>query len=511
MFYTDKNLDILTLTLQKYGTLKNAEIGKCKLELKNLPNNSIVDMHIPLKNSEIELHFIAKFTPYLYDKKYSLKLPPLRINLERNFYFPGDTVRGHVILNIHKPYEFGNIILEFVGLSHVFWTTRRGDYNSNATDYSDDYHHVHKQIMLFRTDPNLPDKFTKFEAGTYIYPFEYLLDMNLPPTHYISYSSYIQYIFGSHASNKTNSFKFNYKAPIYIVKPYISSEIIYKRSYAITGNDNIKLFITRPDIIFAGEDAEIYVEIENQSDKLIEKVKIKVVRVTLLGDSFRHTSYCNNNKITSENIEKSLPLSPGSKAYDTITFKLNSSEPQTITSDENPNIHVLYHIKVTAITKGSNKNSLITPIKVVKRYSDLMRILTMPVEPESIPNRFKVSKVITSSYNNLLPPLPTKMKARFFKNEIVPKDEFDNNLLNDVIQEDLKKDVIYDINEMKTRLLKFYEQFYIKSRSPNEEIHSEPIEDKGENNGTQFIPLNVSNIHDILSMNEISYIDHYKL
>lgn len=481
MFYVNKN-DKLILTLQRYGCIKDTDIGYCKLKFNKLPDNTAIDMKLPLNNSKIQLHIVAKFTPYIYNKKYSHKLKSIRINLERNFYFPGETVRGHVIINTNKPYEIENIILEFISQSYVYFIETYGE-----TVYVDQssYHYSDRQVILYRTDPNSPSTYTILKAGTYIYPFEYVLNVNLPPSYTHEYYGLIIHYFSCYASTKSKSSELINRVPIYIVKPYDPPKILYQRSYSISSKHNINLSITKPDIIFTGEDTELNVKIENNSKKAIEKVIIKIVKVALFGARLGgYRTSKSDIMITSENIKNSLPLKPGSKIDDTIKFTLNEYEPQSLTGKDCPNINVCYHIKVTAITEGSVftrvYEDLITPITVVKRHADLRRIIPYPVEPESCPNQFKISKMITSSYNDLLPPTPHEIKARFYKNDIVPKDVFYNNLMNDVIQENIDFNLNSRCNfeDLKIKLSSIYEKYFIKSEPPKE-IDSEPIEDKG--------------------------------
>jgi hypothetical protein len=52
----------------------------------------------------------------------NLKLPDLRLVLERTVYMPGETVTGSVIFNVGNPLSLKHITLQLYGAEHAEWT-----------------------------------------------------------------------------------------------------------------------------------------------------------------------------------------------------------------------------------------------------------------------------------------------------------------------------------------------------------------------------------------------------
>jgi len=62
-----------------------------------------------------------------------LKLPMFRLFLERNQYFPGETIRGQVTLNIGEPKKMRGVRIQFWGKQQTYILKQETYHTSNVT------------------------------------------------------------------------------------------------------------------------------------------------------------------------------------------------------------------------------------------------------------------------------------------------------------------------------------------------------------------------------------------
>ena len=107
----------------------------------------------------------------------------------KTFFYPGEVVIGNIVVKLDSALNCKEISLKFKGKSYVRWTTGSGDkkkIHRNTEEY------FKRAIILAAPVP--PDSEMTLLPGEFLYPFEFQLPNNLPPSLDASYGTgYIRY------------------------------------------------------------------------------------------------------------------------------------------------------------------------------------------------------------------------------------------------------------------------------------------------------------------------------
>eukprot|EP01102_Stenamoeba_stenopodia_P005146 TRINITY_DN15657_c0_g1_i1.p1 TRINITY_DN15657_c0_g1~~TRINITY_DN15657_c0_g1_i1.p1 ORF type:complete len:418 (+),score=83.57 TRINITY_DN15657_c0_g1_i1:88-1254(+) len=104
------------------------------------------------------------------------------VHLDRGVYIGGDTIFGHILLNISQPIPARSLYFSIKGYEKVFWQeTRQESYVEDGQtkwrSHTDDYH---SDRDFFKDEFVIIDHPGGFPPGCYSYPFQYRLPDGLP-------------------------------------------------------------------------------------------------------------------------------------------------------------------------------------------------------------------------------------------------------------------------------------------------------------------------------------------
>lgn len=163
------------------AVLSHRKIGKAKLELSDVPSNG---QHYELKLDENEgvLNVFVKIlwpqveesiaeTPVFPQQLgKTVKLPTLRMHLERTNYHPGEVIRGHIILILKKATKMAEISIE------AWMKVNMSSDIIVPASYTSYFYNFYDKVTI--GDPHVP-----YEAGPHVFAFQFLL-----PEHCVTHS-----------------------------------------------------------------------------------------------------------------------------------------------------------------------------------------------------------------------------------------------------------------------------------------------------------------------------------
>eukprot|EP01103_Thecamoeba_quadrilineata_P010527 TRINITY_DN229_c0_g2_i1.p1 TRINITY_DN229_c0_g2~~TRINITY_DN229_c0_g2_i1.p1 ORF type:complete len:563 (+),score=74.60 TRINITY_DN229_c0_g2_i1:59-1747(+) len=137
-----------------------------------------------------EIKILFNFTPSPAITQ-TLKIPSFRLFLERYTYFPGEVVRGTLLLNVGTPRQVRGVRLHFLGEEYVQWqeshtTTHTGangqmQTTTHTVTHSDRFQFFNVEQTLFGFNKKDGGKLD-IPSNCYVWPFEFTLPQNLPPS-----------------------------------------------------------------------------------------------------------------------------------------------------------------------------------------------------------------------------------------------------------------------------------------------------------------------------------------
>jgi hypothetical protein len=159
---------------------KNKKLGKCHLALKDVPSGgSYFDLDIEGGGGTL-----CVFAKVLVAVKIEAGNPHirkgarLRLHLERIVYHPGELIRGHIVINLHKPKHLQRLVINFEGKLDGRCLCKDAFVVPNLS--------ITHACNFVEEDVLLP-------IGTYVWPFEFLLPEKLPSTTNRNWLAIVQY------------------------------------------------------------------------------------------------------------------------------------------------------------------------------------------------------------------------------------------------------------------------------------------------------------------------------
>lgn len=104
-------------------------------------------------------------------------------------YFPGQAIQGHVIVELSQDMKMRGIRVKCRGKSHVAWSEGSGD---NRRHYSASEEYVDVVLILYGNDPSSSSDVV-LQAGNHVFPFQFILPLNLPGSFEGKSSCYVRY------------------------------------------------------------------------------------------------------------------------------------------------------------------------------------------------------------------------------------------------------------------------------------------------------------------------------
>lgn len=211
-----------------------------------------------------------------------LKRPP------NSVYFPGSTVEGIVKYQIDKDTMFKSINVNFKGLGKCEWSNGITARNKHiGTEL------IFKQVKQVLENQD-SDK-VLVSAGTYCFPFKFVIPNNIPPTYYDDICFIHYYIsFKLTQSGKYNATKkFSTKIPICsTVKAQNEGNIIYGVRKELTelfstskGVINVRAILFK-SLLKPEENIEVIYDINNESNVNIPEITCNLVEFITYTDNY---------------------------------------------------------------------------------------------------------------------------------------------------------------------------------------------------------------------------------
>ena len=115
------------------------------------------------------------------------KYGDLYLQTDKSTYFAGETVTGHIYLNLLQPYPGSQLCLKLKGneASHIVKRVKRGDHYYNHK-YSEKSETVRETSPVYTFDALMPGQFT--------IPFSFMIPAKLPPSFFQQGFRYLAYI-----------------------------------------------------------------------------------------------------------------------------------------------------------------------------------------------------------------------------------------------------------------------------------------------------------------------------
>lgn len=212
-----------------------------------------------------------------------VKLPRLRIHLERYWYYPGQTVRGTMAYAIRRAKRMKSLRITFEGFTHVQWT----DFDSLAApmQYEKSVYFLNKTALVFgglerhereRIEPNL--------AGSPLVSFAYTLPLNLPPSAHYNSRNYIAYFVTVFAHIEGQYRHKIISLPFFVFSHPLSAPIpSYPSSPSFSNrekwNSGFELSSLSPETIFLGEIFRLGFKVDSSASikqKMVDTIVVKL-------------------------------------------------------------------------------------------------------------------------------------------------------------------------------------------------------------------------------------------
>jgi hypothetical protein len=384
---------------------KDTPMGTLSVDLTRLPDNILIDSWYKLLGvSAGELRLLLRFTPMtLPNQKKELvntRLAMFRLVLERRVYFPGEAVRGTVQFNVGMPKKIRGVRVHFHGEQHTEWTEEESyvDFNGQMSSRTRIYSETVNFFNVYTTlwgNKRHGDSLV-IDSGTYLWPFQFILPPNLPPTYQSSYGytryycrAYVDIPWGRDKEVKTYLIIHVHYASIKIVPELYLGKKHYR------GDQQINLLANlASNITYAGRPQNLHVVLTNQSNKEVTHMTITLKRHTTYFAEGRHRYFrANVFKIT---VKDGFPCFGGQRYERDIAFNVPRDVLPSMPREISPLIRLYYTLSIDCNCKGLFSGSVKTKIPVV--ISNLpfeLQQITPPTVPMGTPMQLVVYNTTT--------------------------------------------------------------------------------------------------------------------
>lgn len=375
----------------------NKPLGTVNIDLSSLTLNAFYDDWRTL-DTQGELRVIIHTCQISIAKPLSLgqRLGSARLQLESSVAYPGQTVRGCFMFGTQKVRKYHAVRIIVEGHSRTYWSTGSGKHRR----------HHHGAAMLFNCTAAMAgsavDKKETFELGPSVnlYPFEYVLPINIPhswippnqPKGFPAASVVAYRVIGfADVASKPNKITF---LPFTVLAHPNHTRLDYSlvQMAPVSKSTDMRLEISGASTMWAGEQYQISVSIENRSSKAIHSLEVRLkyahwYSARNLSGWYRvggYWSIADGCKWNCSDLP-GLPIQPGQNWTGKVQVAIPSHLSPSLHSTISPVIQNGYRIGVKLSTEGNvfTKSSGSTKFMVVmaNRYTEY-ETLKAPVEPE---------------------------------------------------------------------------------------------------------------------------------
>ena len=350
------------------------------------------------------------------------RLPSARLQLESTMYYPGQTVRGCFVFGTQKLRTYHSIRIMIEGFSRTHWSTGSGK----------NRRHYYGAAMLLNCTAAMAgspvDKKDNFELGPSVnlYPFEYVLPLNLPHTYepalpfgIMDAANVVSYRVVGFADVASKANKVAIQSFRLLAHPsHVRLDYSHLDMAPVHKTANMQLEISGASTAWAGEQYQLNVKVENRSDKPIEYLQVRLKTAmwrsakTTFGWIRPASAWVPVEKWNCSNLP-GLPIAPGQSWSGVVQVTIPAGLLPSLHSSQSPILQNGYRIGVKLATAGN----IFTKSAGSKRFmlimSDHYRAfehLVAPVEPEGPLGRLTSAPAPPDFNSKLIPAVCTDSK-----------------------------------------------------------------------------------------------------
>lgn len=395
--------------------LLKKSIGTLTIDLAKVTLGTVYDDWRPLDAGTGDLRIVLHLCKLALPKPtdLSIRMHSVRLQLERNVYYPGQTVRGCLVFGAQKHRKYHGVSVAIEGYAHTEWA--QGSHTPAPTSSRHQYQGAVKflsHIASFKGGaPPLSstDKKDSFDVapGAHLYPFECTLPMDAPPSldtqtspglrglppydqfpHPVNF--YLVYRVVGFVDRAGKSDKVS--ALFFKVLPHPSLELPGE-SLSVTplkhSTSDVQVKLSGKRTALAGEGYDLTINIDNKSPKRIDFVRTRLMySLTVSGKSAHHgwsQKEADHVILTwdSSNLSN-LPIEPGTNWSQTLKLPMPEDLDPSLHSSQSPLIQAAYYFEVEASeseSAGHTMGSADLPIYTSGRFKTLT-VPDAPTEPE---------------------------------------------------------------------------------------------------------------------------------
>uniref|UniRef100_A0A336KQ44 CSON013882 protein n=1 Tax=Culicoides sonorensis TaxID=179676 RepID=A0A336KQ44_CULSO len=265
----------------------------------------------------------------------------------------GDTINYKIIASVHKSFKARHLTVRFKGLAHIEWSSGKSKRKESQILFKD-------YKVLWTSGDSV-----EFNAGTYEYTGIFCLPDNIPTSFkhdrgYIEYNVKAKYdvpfdidCWGSLEFFIQNNLNLNE----YTNHNHPSNNSVEKR-FSFCGcytSDPLQIVVSLPKTIWiVGETIPITIQINNNSDVTIKKIKVKLMESILFTTTGFMVDYRIENSTVCKRVFETVLRPLQNKTFDAL-FSLDKGYPYKNTGDCKI-IKCSYFIVATAVVKGLHTN-----------------------------------------------------------------------------------------------------------------------------------------------------------
>jgi hypothetical protein len=357
----------------------NQLLGRFELDIRPFASNQVHDLWLQISKTA-RLHVMFQFSestlPSEPKNHINLKLPDLRLVLDRTTVYPGEVVTGGVIFNVGNPLSIKDITLKFFGAEHTRW---KQGFCSDGKDHNGhslpDTHMIRRSetAVLFNIDQILFAQQPIIDSGSYYWPFSFVMPLNLPPSMDHPFA-HVTYTCSAHVNRPGFSSK-HVSSDINVVVNYASAvpspaTSVNEKKLNFRSKDQVILLsgkLEEGNIADIGGQKLLSFTIENKSKHDIKSMKVSLNSTLQISSNGFYRRFCHSNPLTLLDGREGmgLPVRAGRTLTGQIELKFPKKLFPTIFSQFSPLIDVSHTLVMECSVSGFLTGSVSTSIPMV--------------------------------------------------------------------------------------------------------------------------------------------------
>jgi hypothetical protein len=380
----------------------NQLLGRFELDIRPFASNQVHDLWLQISKTA-RLHVMFQFSeavlPSEPKNQINLKLPDLRLVLDRTTVYPGEMVTGGVIFNVGNPLSVKDITLKFFGAEHTRW---KQEVCGNERDHNGhrivDSHMIRRSesAVLFNIDQVLFAQQPVIDSGSYYWPFSFVMPLNLPPSMEHPFAA-VTYTCSAHVNRPGLSLNKHVSNEIKVVVNYASSMptpavAVKEKKLNFRSKDQVILLsgkLEEGNIAEIGGQKLLSFTIENKSNYDVKSMRITLNSTLLISANGFPRTFCTSNPLTLLNGKEGmgLPVRSGRTLMGQIELKFPQRLFPTIFAQHSPLIEVTHSLVMECAVSGFLTGSVSTSIPMVfnNNTSPELAKIQQPLVPQGDP------------------------------------------------------------------------------------------------------------------------------